>query len=69
MVEVRLETSKLVLFVRKQTIRSAKIGSVSRKWRSKISSISFRESSIQWKKTRRRNQKKESASSEVRGRV
>ena len=52
-----LEASKLVLFARKQTKRSAKIGVFQESGSKKISAINFRKSSIQWRKTRRRNQK------------
>ena len=54
---VFIETSKLVLFVRKQTKRSAKIGVFQESGSKKYQQLKFRKSSIQWRKTRRRNQK------------
>ena len=54
------ETSKLVLFVLKQTKRSVKIVILSRKVEVKISSfLIFRISSIQWRENRSGNHKKE----------
>ena len=59
MVEVRLETSKLVLFVRKQTIRIAIIVFYQEKWKEKISSINFGNHQFSGKNTRRGNHEKE----------